>query len=63
MTLVPASVLRMMERIREEHLLPRKEPDCPGPGQVIDVHDASPHPWGDADRNGEVAPVDSLAPA
>ena len=63
MTLVLASALRMMGRPLEEHLLPRREPGCPDPGQVIDDHDASPHPWGDADRNGEVAPVDSLAPA
>ena len=34
--------------------------DCPDFGQVVDVQNASPHPWGDVDCGGEVTPVDSL---
>ena len=29
-------------------------------GQVVDVTNASPHPWGDVDCSGEVNPIDSL---
>ncbi|MEX0682184.1 MAG: hypothetical protein WD904_01335 [Dehalococcoidia bacterium] len=34
--------------------------DCPEMGQVVEVANASPHPWGDVDCSGEVNPVDSL---
>ncbi|MCH8051261.1 MAG: hypothetical protein IIC86_04510, partial [Chloroflexi bacterium] len=34
--------------------------DCPAFGQVVEVANASPHPWGDIDCSGEVTPVDSL---
>ena len=33
---------------------------CPDCGQVVDVQDASPQPWGDVDCGGDVTPVDSL---
>ncbi|MEX0682057.1 MAG: hypothetical protein WD472_01190, partial [Dehalococcoidia bacterium] len=29
-------------------------------GEVVEVANASPHPWGDVDCSGEVNPVDSL---
>lgn len=29
-------------------------------GDVVEVGEASPHPWGDVDCSGEVNPVDSL---
>ena len=34
--------------------------DCPDFGQIVEVANASPHPWGDVDCSGEVNPVDSL---
>jgi hypothetical protein len=34
--------------------------DCPAMGDVVEVGNASPHPWGDIDCSGEVSPVDSL---
>ncbi|MEX1195092.1 MAG: hypothetical protein WED85_08540 [Dehalococcoidia bacterium] len=34
--------------------------DCPPLGEVVEVANASPHPWGDVDCSGEVNPVDSL---
>jgi hypothetical protein len=34
--------------------------DCPDMGQIVDVQNASPHPWGDVDCGGDVSPVDSL---
>jgi hypothetical protein len=34
--------------------------DCPDMGQVVDVQNASPHPWGDVDCGGDVSPIDSL---
>ncbi|MEX1195412.1 MAG: hypothetical protein WD904_09075 [Dehalococcoidia bacterium] len=34
--------------------------DCPSMGVVVEVQNASPHPWGDIDCGGDVNPVDSL---
>ncbi|MEX0682056.1 MAG: hypothetical protein WD904_04815 [Dehalococcoidia bacterium] len=40
--------------------LPTNTGDCPPVGEVVEVANASPHPWGDVDCSGEVNPVDSL---
>ncbi len=34
--------------------------DCPDFGQVVDVQNASLHPWGDVDCGSDITPVDSL---
>jgi hypothetical protein len=33
---------------------------CPPMGQIVEVVNASPHPWGDVDCGGDANPVDSL---
>ena len=34
--------------------------ECPDIGVVVEVANASPHPWGDIDCGGDVNPIDSL---
>ena len=34
--------------------------ECPDLGDIVDVQNASLHPWGDVDCSGEVNPIDSL---
>ncbi len=46
--------------LRDDAGLPVETNGCPPLQTIVEVLDASPHPWGDADCSGEMTPVDSL---
>jgi uncharacterized delta-60 repeat protein len=48
--------------LRSQAGLPVQQEDpCPEIGEVVDIEEASPHPWGDVDCSGGVSATDALA--